>query len=789
MMAIYTLCLAQLKRKKLQNILTILLIMLSTLLMSTSMILLANTDNVFLDMHDRTNGSHELLLLDQGIHPPADVQHWWSEQAGVSTTPLLPYQTISKVSKNGNVISNVFVYLMDTPNAPMTVDRLLVAHGEESIQPAPGTIWLPSSLANKQGIEVGDRLEFESGGRAFELSVSAIVIDLPYGAPFSTSSRIWMNPADFKSQLTSVASDSYMLGLRYDASVDRAALWEQFEASLNSPYIETKLTYEEMSSFYLILNKLIGYLMIALGATMLVIALLTIGFTVSDAILTQYRSIGIIKSLGMTSNRTLAVFLMQYILLTVAAVIPGLALSGLISGFIMDGTLSNLRLGQADAPSFQGGAMLSIGLLVLVLVSACTYAVANKTRRIMPAQAIRYGMSEDDNARFSKRQAGWIRLDRFSPSIVLAWKNIRSHQKGSWLIFIISCVTAAALSFGYTLVNSVASIDQRAGEWGYDSSHIAAIAINPASFSRDALDKALEQDSRVRSSAWLSTVNGVVISDSPININISVLEGSFEETGLTTIQGHNPQLRNEIALGVNVARQLDVGIGEHAEVYIQGVKRTFVVSGIYQAIANMSYSARISSEAILDGKGVSSFKPDTAFINVFDLEQADSVAAEFNERFRSSMTIVTQKQLLDSVFKEATGLLILPMGFIALLFIAVSAIIIYSTCKIQIRKESKTYGIYKTIGLTSSRIRVSILSGIAGIAFAGALVGVLTGIFVLPSSIESLLHSYGILYLPIVLDWTGIAIAACLSIIPAALGSWLSSSLIASTSPRNLIVD
>ncbi|WP_165867308.1 ABC transporter permease [Paenibacillus pinisoli] len=789
MTAIYTLCLAQLKRKKLQNILTVLLIALSTLLMSTSMILLANTDNVFLDMHDKTNGSHELLLLDQGIHSPDAVRKWWSEQDDVAATPLLPYRTISKVSKDGSVISNVFVYLMDTPSEPMMVDRPLVVDGTPNIQPPPGGIWLSSSLANKQGIEIGDRLEFEHGSRTFELAVSAIVIDLPYGAPFSTSSRIWMNPEDYKGYLSTGASDSYMLGLRYEASADRSLLWEQFESSLNSPYVETKLTYEEMSSFYLILNKLIGYLMIALGATMLTIALITIGFTVSDAILTQYRSIGIIKSIGMTSNGTLAVFLMQYALLAVIAVIPGLALSGLISGFIMDGTLSNLRTGQEDAVTFQGAAMLSIGLLVLLLVSGCTYAVANKSRRIMPAQAIRYGMSEEDNARISKRPAGWIRLDRFSPAIVLAWKNIKNHQKGSWLIFIITCVTAAALSFGYTLVNSIASIDQRAGEWGYDSSHIAAIAINPASFSRDAIVDALEQDSRIRSYAWLSTVNGVVVSDPPLNINISALEGSFEDTGLTTIQGRNPQLRNEIALGVNVARQLNVGIGEHAEVYIQGVKRTFVVSGIYQAIANMSYSARISAEALQDGKGASSFNPDNAFINVNDLEQADSIAAEYDERFHNSMTIVTQKQLLDSVFKEATSLLILPMGFIALLFIAVSAIIIYSTCKIGVRKESKTYGIYKTIGLTSARIRLSILSGIACLALGGAIAGVLVGIYVLPGSIESLLHGYGIQYLPIVLDWGGIAAAAAISVIPAALGSWLSSSLIASTSPRSLIID
>ncbi|WP_165861138.1 ABC transporter permease [Paenibacillus paeoniae] len=789
MTALYMLGLAQLKRKKLQNILTILLIMLSTLLMSTSIILLSNTDNAFLDMHDRTHGSHELLLLDQGIHSPADIQNWWSKQEGVDTTPLLPYQTISKVSKDGSIISNVFVYLMHTPEITLEVDQLLVVKGENKEQPSAGNIWLSSSLANKQGIKVGDRLQFESGGGVFELSVSAIVIDLPYGAPFSTSSRIWMNPADYSRYLSSDIGESYMLGIRYDSLNDRAELWEQFEAWLGSPYMETKLTYEEMSSFYLILNKLIGYLMIALGATMLVIALITIGFTVSDAILTQYRSIGIIKSLGMTSNRTLAVFMIQYALLAIIAIIPGLALSGLISSYIMDGTLSNLRLEQENAPALQGGAILSIGMLVFVLVIACTYVVANKSRRIMPAQAIRYGMSEDSNARFSKRQAGWVGLDRFSPSVVTAWKNIQNHQKGSWLIFIISCVSAAALSFGYILVNSVATMDQRAGEWGYDSSHIAAIAINPASFSRDGLDEALEQDNRIQSFAWLSTINGVVVSGNPININISVLEGSFEETGLTTLKGHNPQLRNEIALGVNVAKELDVGIGQHAEIYIQGVKRTFVVSGIYQAISNMSYSARISSEAILDGKGASSFKPDNAFINVFDPEQVDDVAADYNKRFQSTVTIVTQKQLLDSVSKEATGLLILPMGFIALLFIAVSAIIIYSTCKIHIRKESKTYGIYKTIGMTSSRIRLSLLSGILSIAFAGAIIGVIIGIFILPSSIESLLSGYGMIYLPLALDWTGIGIAACLSLVPAALGSWLSSSLIAATTPRTLIVE
>ena len=52
----------------------------------------------------------------------------------------------------------------------------------------------------------------------------------------------------------------------------------------------------------MIINKIIGFIMIAFGIAMLLVSLFVIGFSISDAILTNYRTIGVIKSLGLSSR-------------------------------------------------------------------------------------------------------------------------------------------------------------------------------------------------------------------------------------------------------------------------------------------------------------------------------------------------------------------------------------------------------------------------------------------------------------------------------------------------------
>lgn len=803
MYAIWTLFLSNFKKSKIQNLFIALLILLSTLLIATAALIISNTGNLFTDMHNKTHGSHQILTMEKGIHDPQSVYQWWHSQAGVTTSNLMHYRTLSGIFYKGTDIPNLFLFMMDTPKLPFGVDELAFAQGNQSASPEIGSIWIPTSMAYSNKISLGDDISFKVASELMELKVSAIVVDLPYGAPFATSARIWMNSQDYKEKIASLpGKDFNMLGLRFEKYSENRSYWERFENFLGTPYLESKMEYEEITSFYLIINKVIGFVMIFLGIIMMLVALLTIGFTISDAIFTNYRTIGVLKSLGLTSGRTLGIYVTQYTFLSVISIIPGLILSIFLSKIIINSSLSSLKTENSEMIIHGTGTALAVGLLLFGLILLSVFYYANKTRTIQPMQAIRYGMSEIDNNKITRRMnsAGInkIGFENFSIFFVIGLRNIFKNIKGSSLMMVLAMMTSAVLVLGFLMLNSIINIQQTSPKWGYDSSNIIATIFNKSTFSRSDFEKEVKSDSRIKYIGWMGYVTGVIQSEQPsgtdkittqsISIPISVADGSYDTLGFEKLRGNNPRNKNEIAIGVNVAKKLNKDLGDVIDVYIEGKKQTLIITGIYQAINNMSNSARITIDV------VKAFNPQyndmiVSYINVNDSSQSDNVASDLGKKFKDSVTVVTQQSLLDSVFKEAASVLIWPMSLMGLLFIIVTFIIIYSTCRTNIRKESKTYGIYKSMGMTSSRIRLSIALGIATLSALGALFGVLLGVYILPILLEKILANYGIVELPLILNWGGIIVIACISILSATLGSWASSKMIYKTSPRILVLE
>ncbi|MCJ8010203.1 ABC transporter permease [Paenibacillus sp. KQZ6P-2] len=806
MAAIWSLCLSNIRKNKTQNLFIILLILLSTLLVTTATIIIANTSNMFFDMHKKTNGSHQILMLEKGLHDPQFVHQWWEGQDGVSVSNLLPYRTLSGITYDNQDIPNAYLHMIQTPESPFVVDKLVFSEGTESPSPAKGTVWVPTSLANAYGMSVGDIVSYHIGSELLPLSVSAVVVDISFGAPFTNTYRIWMNPDDYQERITSLpGQDSYMMGLRFDVYSKNAAYWTKFEAALGGPFLETKMEFEAISSFYLIINQIVGFIMIFLGMVMMLIALITIGFTISDAVLANYKTIGILKSLGLTSSNTIGTYVTQYGLLALIAVIPGLALSRMLSKIIIGMTVSSLSTKNSEIAIRGLDAAVLVGVFLFALVILFVVLYARRARFVQPVQAIRFGMSETKSSKIAKRMnsAGTSKIGfgNLPVMAVIGIRNLIKNRKGSVLMLILTMLASSVLVLGFIVLSSIFGIQQTAAQWGYDSANISALVINKTTFPREQFEQAVANDSRIKDSGWQGNTTAIITDDSAsgslgnttngghsLSINLSVLDGSYDQMGFDNVSGYNPRYKNEIALGVNVAKTLNKTLGDTVNVYIEGKKQTLLITGIYQAISNSSYSARVPLDAV---RAVNpSFKVmDVAFINVHDLADADTVVTELNSEFKDSASIVTQKTLLDSVFTEAANIMIYPLSFIGLLFTIVTFIIIYSTCRINIRKESRNYGIYKSIGMSSQQIRVSITLGIAALSVLGALIGIVIGIYVLPNLLESILGGYGIMKLPIILHWGGAVVIASVSVIAAALGAWGASKVIQNASPRILVVE
>jgi len=802
MTAIWSICLGALRKRKVQNGLIALLILLSTLLMNTAITVIRNSQNLYESMHRETGGSHELLNLREGHHDPAMVADWWGSQDGVAASVLLPYKILAGVAHQGAEIPNLYLYMMNTPLRPFGTDELVFAQGTETDLPPAGTAWIPTSFAYKYEVAVGDKLEFGTGVAPFSLTVSAVVIDLPLGGPFSTTARIWMNPTDYQTKLTEVAGgDSYLMGLRFADYSERSGYWDDFEEALGTPFMEERTTYEEVSAFYFIMNRIIGFVMSFLGVVMLLVALFTIGFTIADTLLAYYKTIGIYKSLGLTSRQISAAYLGQYSLLALVGILPGLLLSRVLSAVIIRTSLSFLKTDH-NAVSIHGmGTDILVGVSAFAAIVLCVWFFAARTRRIQPMQAIRFGMSEAAHSRLAKGRSRQSKaFERRSVSFGIGLRSIGQNPRGSALILLLTAVTTSVLVFGLVLLNSVYHMQETSPLWGYDAADVVLMVVNEEKLDQAQVEAAVLSDPRIRSLNWAGYAIGVVPADleeqdSPgmnvangqrtqsVSIPLTVIQGSADEIGFATLTGRNPQNRNEISIGVKVSRELGKEIGDVVELYIGGKPFAMTVTGIYQSISNMSHQARVTSAA------VDTLKLDAGYINLHHAGDADAILRELNETYSGTLQAVKQQTLLDAVFKEAAAALLIPMGILSLLFLLVSGLIVYSTCRIQIRKETRTYGIYRSIGLTARSIRLAVTGGIVVLAAAGAGIGTICGIYFLPMLLRKLLSGYGIVKLPLVLQWSGIALLALLNIVIAGLGCWGASALIRRTSPRILVTD
>ncbi|MFJ7406810.1 MULTISPECIES: FtsX-like permease family protein [unclassified Lysinibacillus] len=794
MKAIITLCIAHIRKRKIQNSLIAILILLSTLLLVTAITIIINTSNMFERAHKESNGAHQILTMGNAIHNPVAVHKWWAQQPGVTASELIPFRNLSGIKIKGTEIPHLYLFMMNTPRTPLIIDQLVFAEGEKKLYPEEGTIWIPTSMATTFGIDLGDMVEFHAGRNNFKLSVTAIVVDMAYGGPFTTNARIWMNDHDYNAKLYSMTgSDQYMLSLRYDDYSQHATYWTAFEQNLNGPYLELKMEYEEIASFYLIINKIIGFIMIILGVAMLFISLFIIGFSISDAILSNYKTIGVIKSVGLTSKGIIATYVMQYGLLAVIAIFPGLLASNILSRIIIESSLSFLKAGKQLTIIHNFSLNLLLGILIFTIILITAYFYANKARLVEPVQAIKYGMSELANSKMNRRLNNSNRILHFIElpiQLKIGLKNITKNMKASILTIILTSITSAILVFSFVILNSFVSIKKTSPAWGYDDSNIIVTVFNEASFSKERFEKQLNDDRRIKNYAWQDQFTGVLPNktNQTLNININVIEGNYDDLGYVNIIGHNPSTKNEIAIGINVARTLDKSLGDVIDVYIEGQHHHLLITGIYQSIANMSNSARITADVIKVYRADYSAS-EISMINLMDETLSDQVVNDLSQKFKDSLSAVTQQTLLDSVFKEVIAVLIIPLSVMGILFMTVTCIIIFSISRINVRKESSTYGIYKALGLTSMNIRCSITFVVFILSTIGAILGIFFGIKLIPMALKNIILDYGLIELPLVVNWPLATAIACLSIVAACIGCWLSTNVITKTSPRVLLVD
>ena len=789
---VWLLCLSNIRKKKIQNGIITLIIFLSTLLLSTAFIVMSNSGKVFNDMHDKVNGSHNILNFESNLQNPNEVYYWWKKQDGVTTTNLLHYKRLANFTHEGHKISNINLYMMNT-QTPSEVDKLIFTDGSTKVLPEKGTIWIPTSLAYSKGIKVGDELAFGASDSQITLKVSAIVIDIPYCQPFTITARIWMNPMDYREKISVTDKAEYsMLGLRFDNIAEEEKYWTNFKEYFGKPFLETFTDFNGISSFYLIINQIISFVMIFLAVVMILIAVITIGFTISDAVLSKYRTIGILKSCGLSSKKVVQIYVTQYIFLAIIAILPALSLSYFFSRIVLNLSVSYLRTEKDLVDVNFINIALLVGLLVIIMIGLTAMIFSLKTRLIKPAQAIRYGMSEKNMtaSKISNLQNKLFNFEKYPMSLIISLRGIIKDGKGSALIVFITLLTTSVLTFGFIFINSIFSMNQTTSEWGYDNADVSLEILNQDSQLVNHINKEIMEDSRVKDFVVMGGTYALVSSDSsPLTqgIQMTTASGDYDEIGYKNLIGKNPKSPNEISIGVGIAKNFNKNIGDNLDLYLQGKKATFKIVGIYQSLANMSNSGRMTLSG-LESLGLKEKHIQTLFIiNLNNGVSAADFVKELDEVYKDNIYVATQETLLKETFSQALPIIVIPLLTIGIFFIIVAFVVTYSISCIKIYKEGKVYALYKSLGMSTKEVRLSIALSAFYLSSIGSMIGFFIGIKVLPNILNLILSNFGIVNFPIVINWLIIPIIVLIAIVSVTFGSWYASKVLKKSSIRTLI--
>jgi len=786
MRSVFLMAIANIKKKKVQSILIAITIMVSALLFSTAIGMLNNANKPLENMYKQLNASQTLLIFSNKTYNAEILRSWWERKKGVSVTRAMPiHNTTDKVIFKGEKLSSDGLYITERTLEMNGQDKLIFMEGTAKKYPAKGEVWIPTGFAYANGIKVGDIISIPSDNGKIDMKVSAIVIDPQFSGSLMDVIRIWVTPGEVSQIFKSKDEISgVMLGIRYSDYSEEAELWTQFSGYLKTPFLGNKLSYETISTTYLIIQKIAGAMLLIFSVIIIIVVIFVIAFIISGSLLSDYKAIGILKSQGFSPRNIVMMYSGQYLILSVLSILPGIFLSYFVIKMITIGMIKSIGMAYANFNMLIPALVTIIVLTSIVLTTA--WFTSKKSGKIKPADAIRYG--EPIKKYPLKRSFEITKFKGFTVTFMLGTKQLISNKKQAFFLFITIAITVFVFVFSVNLYNTMLNLGKNYAYLGYDNSLLTLTRSDGVS--HESLLKILKDDPSVKNVIPWTYVATYPISSKGNNAKEGIgltYDGDMDSIGVMNLEGKNPDRDNEISLSVNTAKAYDKKIGDMINVYIEGKNTAFIVTGIYQSMLRGGWTYRIQMAAIRKNKP--DFVPASYAINLKNGIKLEAFLLDMKKRFGNTIDIKLSGQDIGKQFSSATGGIAILALLLCTIFSSMAFIIIFNLTLMNIYRQKKSFGIFKAFGMTPSQIRLSIVYNVVFTSVIGVTVGIPLGLIASPRIMGALMMNMGVAKFPFDVSIMGTIAAIFLCLLIAIVSAWFPSGRILKINPRNLIVE
>lgn len=749
-MGLLLIALDNIKKKKGNAFILFFLIMLAVMLLYVGISSLTNMDNIIDKRNELVKGADYFLFtnsnytkdIETQILQQKEVEYLESEKAYL--VPSVKYYNETDSIDDANQLD--FFFLDKDSKRNLSVINII----DEGVEWKKDSIIVPYYLKVGEGFHTGEHINLFYNDITYTYEIYGFTEDVMFSTPTNMSAqKCFISTEAFKE----ISEKEAYLGLYYRLDLNKGSDMEEFENSMN------QLLGKEIPDFEYAVNWATNYAVMKYGAgitasiimgiltvfssLLIIISLIIVHFNISNSIEMNIKSIGMLKASGYTSSQMTLATILEFMIISIFAVIAGLICA--ISASIVVGNILSSSIGLLWEMNFDvKSAFISI-LVIVFLVLLAVLLCSLKFKRITPLDALRNGINSH-NFKRNRIQLAKIALPL---NAAIGMKSIFFHKKKNYVIcFIIIILSFCANEALSVYQNFALKQDKLVAIAGVEQPDILIkMKDNESSNYANTFERTKQKvlaNKGVQCVIECNSVNMICkANDKEVSINLDVYDRTDNLRTDNVVRGRRPNYDNEIMLTSIMAEHLDVSIGDVVYLELDGESIDYLLVGESQGLNQLGRKGMITNEGLTrinpDSRPFGLYIYATDNFNLNDLlqdlkvslieEQVD-IANYVNYIETSLGSIATAMKLLCGVM---IGVVVLTIALILVLLI-----------KIQLVRDQKQLGIYKALGYTTGQLMLQTIMGYIPIVFIGSIVGSILAWFGVEPSFILCLSAFGI---------------------------------------------
>lgn len=705
----FTLLKNELKRKKMMNLVLFSFITMVTLLASSGAITLYQMNHTMEYFHKETKlADSGYIIASMDDETKQRLQDWLQGNEHVTSYEL--QEEVPLGVKDINIDSGAFMSNLGASlhSQTKTMDLLFTQYDERfSLQ--QGEIAIPLFTKDSSGLAIGDMIRINIGGTEYSYTLAYFTKDSFVGSSMSGMSRFAISDEDFAQLPKEVISKvTLFVNVDEDYNFTKAYTQQQFPSFM-------QVDNETSTMAVAAIQNASSMILFVIAFIMIIIAFVTLRFTIITSLEEEYHEIGVMKAIGLRSHQIRNLYLVKYIGLALLGVSVGYALS-LPASQVLIGISSELVMTKATSVTYFIGLFTSVCIGGFIIVFAIIVMHRINHQSIM--DAMRGGNGDE---RYHKDHFFLYKRKKVPVVAYLSFHDVIQNAKRFMMLCLIFFLSYLMLNMTIVIRTAFAG-----------SGMITYLGISEGDIYSEQYQMATNKEQKQHQIEQLHTDLQSYTTDYTLDVesyamveihqgddftSVFASKAAYDANSYKYTSGEAPKLTNEIALNNEMARKYQKQPGDYIQVLISGIENDFLITGCYDSMMNVGKNLRFSDAYELDLTSSHQY-----IINIQDANKEQVIAQILaDEALQLKSPIDIANSFTAGFISALDALLIMVIIIIAIVLFFITFLFV----KLQVLKDRYSIAVMKSMGFSTKMIKRWQMYRILGVLVCSITFGIL----------------------------------------------------------------